>query len=223
MKNKKSLIMFYIFTIVLSLVSVFSYKHKSNEFFSGLSSITADLTLILATITIVYGLIVCAADIKGQLIKKDKKVDKNIIINLGFLLLTLIIVFLSFINVFSHKNTIEYIIDSVVRHENKEIFKAFIESIGIYFFIFKFVIVTFIINELCWDSDINYKFPYKIVFGFILLLIIMLFIDISIIIKVFILDFIMYFIARYLWKKLLINNKKKKNRKKKNDNSKSGN
>jgi hypothetical protein len=210
MKKKKTLITFYIVTIVLSLISVFSYKNKASEFFSGLSSIASDFTLIFATITVVYGLFVCSKDLREKIIKKDKKIDKNLLINLGFLLLTIIIVFLSFVNVFSHKNTIEYVIDSIVRNENREMLKAFLESVGIYFIIFQVVAITELINELCWGSDINYKFPIKIIFGFIFLVVILILINIHIIIKLFILDIVLYFIARYLWKEYIKNIKKKK-------------
>ena len=181
MKKSRTLIIYYVITLLLSLISIISFKNKGNDFFAATSSITADLTLIISIITITVGLLYCCSYIKESLFKKEKNFDKKIIYTLLILLLTLIIVFISFINVFSHKNIIEFITNLINKHENIDILKLFIESFFIYIFIYLCTINGLIINNLFLDENSNYFFPVCVIVGMILIAIVLLKFGISMI------------------------------------------
>ena len=64
MKKYKNLIIYYLITIGLSLVSIFSYNAKGNDILTATASLTADITLILSVVTVTYAVLFCCNYLK---------------------------------------------------------------------------------------------------------------------------------------------------------------
>ena len=102
--KKRTLIIYYLITFILSIISLYAFNHRGNDFLTATSTLTADLALIVSVILFIYALLYACDYVKENLIKKDKKIKQKIIISLAILLLTIIIIFVSLINVYSHKD-----------------------------------------------------------------------------------------------------------------------
>jgi len=199
MKKNKPLIISYICMLVLSLVSIYGYKKSGSEFFSGLSSIMTDLTLIAVSVSMIYTLIICSKNFKEMIDKKDKKFYKNTIISFLILLLTLTISFISFVNIFAHKNFIEYIV-SIFVNNNHEIISLFIKSLIFYIFIYLCSINGITLNNLFSKDDNILSFPIAITLFFIgLLFIFFIFSSSYRLLYLFIfVDIILYILVKWL-------------------------
>ena len=142
MKKPKILNIYYIILLLVSLICLFSFKQKGNDFFIALSSITADLSIVIASIIVIYTMFICCNSFYNTVIKK-KSIKKDILLSLLIILISIIIIFISFINVFSHKNIFEYIYRIIINKESLDILFLFIKSLFIYLLLY-FIIVSII-------------------------------------------------------------------------------
>lgn len=142
MKKIKTLNIYFIILLLLSLISLFSFKQKGNDFFIALSSITADLSIVIASIIVIYTMFICCNSFYNTVIKK-KSIKKDILLSLLIILISIIIIFISFINVFSHKNIFEYIYRIIINKESLDILFLFIKSLFIYLLLY-FIIISII-------------------------------------------------------------------------------
>ena len=164
--RKKTLIIYYIITFGLSLISLISYKYKGIDFLTATSSLTADFALIISVVLFIYALFYVCDYIKENIIKKDKNIKKKIILSLLILLFTMIVIFISFVNIYSHKNIIEFIKITITKKENLDIISLFSKSLLIYFLIFLVTIVGVILSNREVDDNM-----YKILMKFFLIIV----------------------------------------------------
>lgn len=207
MKNKKTLITYYLITILLALISLYSFNQKGNDFFTALSSLASDFTLIFSVITVIYSLFFCCDYIRHVIEKKDKQFYLKVIIALMILFLSISIVFVSFVTIFSHKSIFDFINNVVNKNENRDIAKLFIESILVYFLIFLFVVNGLIISNKKNDKEQSYIIPFIVITTIIVLTFILTKMGFRLIYSVILIDIILYISMNVLWKKY---NKKKK-------------
>ena len=142
MKKYKALSIYYIMSLVLSLTSLVMFNNKSSDFCIALSSITSELSLIISAILIIYALLFCSSYIK------DNKVNrKSIFTSLIILSITTLVVFISFINVFSHRNFIDYFIRIINKKESYDIVRLIMKFLAIYLYIFLFAIIILLLSN----------------------------------------------------------------------------
>ena len=142
MKRYKALSIYYIMSFVLSLTSLVMFNNKSSDFCIALSSITSELSLIISAILIIYALLFCSSYIK------DNKVNrKSIFTSLIILSITTLVVFISFINVFSHRNFIDYFIRIINKKESYDIVRLIMKFLAIYLYIFLFAIIILLLSN----------------------------------------------------------------------------
>ena len=192
MKRSKTLICYFIITISLALISLFSFKQKGNDFFIALSSISADLTLLISVGLVVYSLFFCCIYIKEKIEKKDKKLNQKTLISLSILLLTLIVTFMSFINIYSHKNIFEFIKAIIDKKESTDIITLFIIKLLVYISIFMFAVIgIFIGDKKNKDEEIN-RIIYIVASTIFILFIIRMLFSFRLLYLVIIIDVILY-------------------------------
>lgn len=199
MKRKNTLITMYVITFLLSIISILAYQKRSSDFFSGLSSLCSDITIIVSFVIVTYSLIVCVIYMKDKLVKKAKHYDSNMIFSLLILLLSMLIVFISYASVFSHKNAIEFTIDTIIRGNNFDIVKLFIKSMIFYYFIYLCTIGGIVLNHRFNKND---NILYVVLAVFLLIIGIFLLIKFArgdLILIILILDIAMYFIIKLCW------------------------
>ena len=196
MKKIKPLIINYIVLILISLISLFSFKQKGNDFFVALSSLSADIALVFSIIIIIYALLFCCS-----ICKCNKDINKNIIKSLLIILSTIVIIFISFVNIYSHKNLFEYIIRIFNGKENLDIIILFLESLFVYIFIYLCSLVGILLS--------NHYNKYKkigllpIILISVVLLIIMILVNIKVklLLFIWIVDILIYIFALLIIKK----------------------
>ena len=154
--KKRTLIIYYIVTFLLSIISLYSYKHKSNDFLTATSSLTADFALIISVVLFIYALFFVCDFIKERITKKDKDIKKKIAFSLLILLFTMIIIFISFVNIYSHKNIFEFIKNTITKNENMDIIVLFFKSLFVYFLIYLVTVVGIILTHKELDEE-KYK------------------------------------------------------------------
>ena len=205
MKNKKTLIIYYVITLLLSIISLYSFKNKGNDFFTATASLTADFTLIISIVLIVYALFICLNFIKEKIQKKGKikKFDLNNLISLLILTCTLVVVFISFINIFSHKDIFEFIKNTIDKKENIDLIKLFIESCFIYYFIYLAGLNGIIISKKYNEEDTTYMIPTVVIISVVIISLVLMKLGVRLIYFITIIDVILYITA-----KILISNKK---------------
>ncbi len=202
--RKKTLIIYYIITFVLSIISLYSYKYKGIDFFTATSAITADFALIISVVLFIYALFYVCDYIRDKIIKKDKQVKKKLIISLSILLLTMIIIFVSFVNIYSHKNIIEFLINSITKKENLDIISLFFKALLVYYLIYLFTVIGIILSNKEVDED-KYKILMNSFLVAVFFFILKSLLGFRLLYFVIILDIILYVLVN-----LLLNNKKKK-------------
>ena len=195
MKKIKSLVIYYIMLISLSLISLFSFKHKGNDFFVALSSITADLSFVLSIILIVYAILFCCNKCK-------KNINKSILSSLLILFITMVVIFLSFVNIYSHRNIFEYIIRVINKKENLDIIILFLESLFVYIFIFLCSLIGIILNNYYIKYKKIGKYPIILITIVLLFIMILVNIGVKLLLFVWIIDIILYIIVKLLIKKI---------------------
>ena len=209
MKDKKTLITYYMITLLLSFISLLSFNNKGNDFLTATASITADLTLIITVILITYTIIYSCNYYKEKISKKKNNIKKSLIISLSILLLTIFVVFISFVNIYSHKNIFEYIINCINKKENLDIIKLFIESLFIYLFIFLCSASGIIVSNKYEENDNILKTFLSIIVVTLIISIVLILFRVKLLYFMIIIDIILYISIILLWNK--INSKKKNN------------
>ena len=136
MKKYKTLIIYYLITLVLSLISLLTYVSRSSDFCIAISSITSELSLIVSAIAIIYALLFCSSYMKDNKLSR-----KSIIISMLVLFATTIAIFISFINIFSHRSFIDYFIRMINGQESYDIVKLFIKFFAVYIYFYIFAII----------------------------------------------------------------------------------
>lgn len=204
MKSKKTLITYLSITLLLSLLSLISFKNKGNDFFTATSSITADFTLIISVITITYSIFYCCNYFKEKIMKKNN-INKFLVFSLLILLLTMSVIFISFVNIFAHKNIFEYIINTINKKENLDIIKLFIESTFIYFFIFLCAAFGIMISNKYDENENMLKYLIILTAMLVVISIILVIIGIKLIYFMIIINITIYVGLLLIW-----NNKKRK-------------
>ena len=176
MKRSKTLITYYIITILLALISLISYKQRGNDFFVALSSLTADITLIISVVFITYTLFYCCSYMKEKIEKSDKKIINKLFISLLILLITMITIFMCFISIYSHKNIFEFIKELIDKKENMDVLILFFNSVLVYFLLFLFACLGIIVNNrMDKNEECNSYIGFVIVFLIIILLLRLIF------------------------------------------------
>ena len=101
MKRKKTLLTFFVVIVLLSIISVVSYKSKNNDLLIAISSLANDFIVIISFITIIYSLITYSIYIREKLFSNGKFYHKYMAISLIMLMITMTMVFLAFDRYFS--------------------------------------------------------------------------------------------------------------------------
>ena len=166
MKKYKSLGIFYLIPIVLSLISLVTHN-KGNDFLTAVSSITSELSLIISIILIIYALLFCSSYVKDNRMKRE-----SIIISVIILIITSIVVFLSFINVYAHRNVIDYLIRVINKKESIDIVKLFFKFLIVYLYIFLFSFIGILLYNF-YNKDKKIEFFLLLVLLFILVVILL--------------------------------------------------
>jgi len=169
MKKVKPLFITNIVTILISFISLIAYHNKGNDFFTALSSILSEATLILSFVILIYALVFCC-----NYLKESKITRRHILYSILILLFTTVAIFISFINVYSHRNIFEYVIRVINKKENLDIVKLFIRFLSVYYYIYVCSIIGMI---LC---NFNNKKDKKQYFLLLLLLIILVFVFVTV-------------------------------------------
>ena len=197
MKKYKSLIIYYVLFITLSLISLFSFKQKGNDIFIALSSISADMSLVFAIIIVIYALLLCCNKNKKEL----TNINKTVLSSLLILFITMLIVFISFINIYSHRNVFEYIIRVINKKENLDILILFLESLFVYFFIYLSSLNGIVLSNIYNKKRKLELFPFIVITIMLLLIIVLIAINIKWLLFMWIIDLILYITSILLIKK----------------------
>lgn len=197
MKNKKNILIYYLIIIVLSLISLYSFKNKGNDILTATASLTADFTLIISVLLIIYILFVCFNYMKDKI---DKLFDFKVLISISLLTLTMFIVFVSYINIFSHKDILEFTKSVIKEQENMDLIKLFLESCFIYYFIFLCGVNGLIISKKYSDEDTTYMVPVVVIITVVIISLLLMKIGIRLMYFITIIDIILYITAKILLK-----------------------
>ena len=117
------------------------------------------------------------------------------------LFLSISIVFVSFVTIFSHKSIFDFINNIVNKNENRDIAKLFIESILVYFLIFLFVVNGIIISNKKDDKEQRYMIPFIVITTIIVLSYTLTKLGYRLIYSIILIDIILYISMNILWKK----------------------
>ena len=167
MKKYKTLIIYYLISLILSLISLLTYISRSSDFSIAISSITSELSLIVSAITIIYALLFCSSHMKDNKLSR-----KSIIFSIFILFITSVAVFISFINIFSHRSFIDYFIRVINKQENYDIVKLFIRFFAIYAYIYIFAIIGLLLyNYYNKDKKTESLFLIALLFVLVMILI----------------------------------------------------
>lgn len=199
MKRKKTLFIFFLIIILLSVISLWAFKNKGGDFLNAVSSLSNDFIVIISMITIVYSLITYSVYIKDKILDDENNYHKYVTVGLLMLLLTLVIIFLSYATVFSHKNIIDFLIETLINNKNSNVISAFIKSLIIYYYIYLSSVNGIVINYRVNKDENIYSLPITIVLIGILLLLAVYFIFNGLILIICILDIFLYLLGSLLW------------------------
>lgn len=209
MKRRKILFAFFIIIIILSIISIMTYKSKGSDFLLAISSLSNDFIVIISFITIIYSLITYSIFMKEKLFNKGQNYHRYMAISLFMLLITMTIVFFTYATIFSHKNIFVYVIDTLVKNKNVEVLKVLFKALLIYYYIFLSTINGIVINYKFNNNDSVYALPITVILIGILLSIIIYFTYNSLFLIIFIFDILLYFIGSVFWKQKRIISRKR--------------
>ena len=196
MKRLKPLIIYYVMLITLSLISLFSFNQKGNDFFVALSSISADLSLVFSIVLVVYAILFCCNECK-----QNKNINKSIISSLLILLITMVVVYVSFINIYSHRNVFDYIIRVINKKENLDIIVLFLESLFVYILIYLCSVIGIILNNIYTKNRKLDKHLTILITVALFLVMLLVNIGIKLLFFVWVVDIMLYIVTLLIVKK----------------------